>query len=139
MKKQTTKAKSQTLTIHNIFILFLAVIIGLIHLLQPDTLLKLNGVGYIVLAAGSVFAIKGAEALLEVAPKMLIVYALTTISMFFVLMGDSAIDHTLGLMTKIIELSLVLMLVIGLRNKKKARKPWVSSSSHHLMSKGESW
>lgn len=139
MKKNTTKPVSQTLSVSNILILFLGVIIGLIHLLQPDTLLKMNGLGYFALAAGSVFAIKGAEALKEVAPKMLIAYALTTISMFFVLMGDSAIGHTVGLITKILELFLVLVLLNGQRNKKQARKAWVSASSHHLMSKGESW
>ena len=139
MKKNNKTITNQTLPVTNIAILFLGVAIGIIHILQPDTLLTLNGVGYIVLTAGSIFTIKGAEAFKEVAPKVLIVYTLTTISMFFVLMGESAIGHTLGLTTKILELLLVLILFVGQRNKKKEGKSWVSASNHHLTRKGESW
>lgn len=137
--KTNTNAQNQTLTSSAILILFLGIIPGLIHFLQSDTLLKLNGLGYLILVASTVFTIKGVEAFQEVAPKMLIVYALTTIGMYFVLMGDSALGHTLGLATKAIELLLVIMLLNWQRNRKQVRKVWMAQSTHHLMSRGESW
>ncbi|MFK7805979.1 MAG: hypothetical protein AB8G95_30395 [Anaerolineae bacterium] len=140
MKKSNNKAASETFTIGNIMVLFLAVITGLIHLTQPDTLLKLNGLGYLVLAAGAVFTIKGAEELKVVAPKMLIVYAITTVGMYFVLHGSSAIGDTIGLVTKVVELWLVVVLFSGQRAQKQALKAaWAPQSRHRSMRSGTTW
>lgn len=135
MKKSKNKAKRESLKVSSIIILFLALIAGLIHLMQPDTLLKLAAVGYFVLATGTVFKFKSAAAFQEIAPKMLMVYALTTIAMFFVLHGELARTHTFGLISKVAELVLVVMLIGRQRAQKQIGKSWTVPSRHHLMSR----
>lgn len=140
MKKSNNKATSETLNIGNIMVLFLSAIAGVIHLVQPDTLLKINGLGYLVLAIGAVFTFKGVEELKQVAPKMLIVYTITTIGMYFVLHGINAEGHTIGLITKVVELWLVVVLFTGQRAEKLARKStWAPQSRHRSMRSGTTW
>ena len=139
-KTNQPDAKPTVLTVGNILIVCLSILSGLIHLLQPDMLLKLNGIGYLLLGLGAVVTVKGVEEFKEVAPKMLLAYALMTISMYFVFHGSSAVGHTVGLITKVVELWLVVVLFSGLRAQKKARaKAWAPRSRHHSIRRGASW
>ncbi|MEM8858511.1 MAG: hypothetical protein AAGD96_09325 [Chloroflexota bacterium] len=114
----------------SILILFLSLITGVIHFLQDDPILKLNGVGYFLLAVGVVFRHKDMKDINEAAPKILIVYAVTTIAMFFVLNGETALEHRIGLATKAIEFLLIGVLLVHQRAMKRAAKQsWTAYSA----------
>lgn len=128
MKRNQAQTKEGPSTI-GILVLFLSVIVGIIHFLQDDPILKLNGIGYFVLAIGVVFKHRELKQFNEVAPKVLVVYAVTTIGMYFLLMGHLAFENSIGLVTKMVEFLLVGMLLIQQRVEKQNVKSWVAQSS----------
>ena len=126
--------KKEGLSTIGIVVLFLSTIAGVIHLLQDDPILKLNGVGYFILAIGVVFKHKDLKSFNEVAPKMLAVYATTTIAMYFLLNGDQALENNIGLVTKAVEFLLIGILLVHQRVERQNAKTWVAQSNRRRTS-----
>ncbi len=94
-------------------IIVLTLATALIHLILgfrvPDTLFILNGLGYIALLIGLYFVpqLAGMRSLIRWA---FILYTAVTIILFFVFQGADAFSSVLGLVTKVIELALIVLL-----------------------------
>ena len=141
MKNLTTDQKEGRHPIFTIIIFFLGMATAVIHLIQPDPILKLNGLGYLVLIVGSTLTIKSLDEFNQAAPNMLIFYALTTIGMYFILNGVAALDNQLGMMTKAIEALLVLTMVVSRQAEKrqKARSLFTPQQAHPSLTERTAW
>ena len=75
----------------------------------PDTLFILNGLGYIALLIGLYF-VPQLAGMRKWIRWVFILYTAVTIILFFVFQGADAFSSVLGLVTKVIELALIVLL-----------------------------
>ncbi len=94
-------------------IIVLTLATALIHLILgfsgPDPIFILNGLGYIVLLIALYF-IPQLAGMRKWIRWVFILYTAVTIILFFVFQGADAFSSVLGLVTKVIELVLIVML-----------------------------
>ncbi len=75
-----------------------------------DTLFLLNGAGYIVLLAALYFIPALSDSMRNLVRWAFILYTAVTIVLFFVFNGADAFNSIMGLITKVIEVALVVFL-----------------------------
>jgi len=92
-----------------------------IHLIQPDLILKLNGLGYIVLLGIIALPIIRLKRYRESARQGLLLYTIVTIMMYFLVHQTAAFEQTLGLISKGLEAALVLFLMLDLQRVSKTK------------------
>lgn len=109
----TTDVRTQFGTIQ-IGIVILTLITTVIHLIlgiqTNNTLFILNGIGYLGLLAALYLPLDFLVGLRDLVRWVLIGYAAVTIVLFFVFNGAGAFSSVLGLITKVVEVVLIVLL-----------------------------
>lgn len=112
--------KATKLTGLQIGIIVLTILTAIVHLLLGRPIFILNGLGYLGLLGLLFLPLSFLRPYRKIAPWVLMGYAALTIILYFVVQGNRAFGNILGLVTKLDE---VILLVLLWLERRRASSP----------------